>query len=137
LQRKSVSNSKLKRQKVKVDKNQNIVERTFNFAIDILKLSGQLDEKISSQRIILKQVIRSGTSVGANLEEAQAAESKADFIHKYSIALKEARETKYWLKLLRASNLVEVTSLETLIIESDEVCRIIAQIIINARKRKE
>jgi len=121
----------------KVDKNQNIVERTFHFALDILKLSVILDEKSSSQRIIFKQIIRSGTSVGANIEEGQAAESKADFIHKYSIALKEAREAKYWLKLLSASNLVEVTQLDLLINESDEICRIIAQIIINARKKKE
>lgn len=120
-----------------MDKNQNIVDRTFNFALDILKLSGKLDEKILFQRIILNQVIHSGTSIGANVEEAQAAESKADFIHKYHIALKEARETKYWLKLLSASNLVEVTKLDSLINESDEICRIIAQIIINARKRKE
>ncbi len=120
-----------------MEKSQDIVERTFNFALDILKLSEKLDEKSSYQRIILNQIIRSGTSIGANIEEAQAAESKADFIHKYNIALKEARETKYWLKLLSASNLVKVTKLDSLINESDEICRVIAQIIINTRKRKE
>ena len=119
-----------------MDKIQNIVERTFNFALHILKLSEKLDEKLSSHRIILNQIIRSGTSIGANIEEAQAAESKADFIHKYNIALKEARETKYWLKLLGASDFAGVTKLDLLINESDEICRIIAQIIINARKRK-
>jgi four helix bundle protein len=82
------------------------------------------------------QVLRSGTSIGANVEEAQAAESKADFIHKYNIALKEARETKYWLKLLSASNMVGNRDLGTLIKESDEICRIIAQIMINARRNK-
>jgi four helix bundle protein len=120
-----------------VNKSSNIIERTFNFALCILKLSEQLDEKISSQRIIFKQVIRSGTSIGANIEEAQAAESKADFIHKYSIALKEARETKYWLHLLKASTLANVNNLDSLINESDEICRVIAQIIINTRKKKE
>ena len=115
----------------------NITKRTFNFALYILKLSEQFDERKSSQRIILKQVIRSGTSIGANIEEAQAAESKADFIHKYSIALKEARETKYWLNLLKASALVNVNNLDSLINEPDEICRVVAQIIINARKRKK
>jgi four helix bundle protein len=117
-----------------VEKNQNIVERTFNFALNILKLSGKLDERLSSHRIILNQIIRSGTSIGANIEEAQAAESKADFIHKNNIALKEARETKYWLKLLSASNLEGITELGLLINESDELCRIIAKIVINSRK---
>jgi four helix bundle protein len=120
-----------------VNYDSNIIKRTFDFSLSILKLSEQFDERITSQRIVLKQVVRSGTSIGANIEEAQAAESKADFIHKYSIALKEARETKYWLNLLKASALVNLNNLDSLIIESDEICRIIAQIIINTRKKKE
>jgi four helix bundle protein len=72
-----------------------IVGRTFRFALAIIGLAGELNGKSSSQRVLSSQVLRSGTSIGANVEEAQAAESKADFIHKYNIALKEARETKY------------------------------------------
>jgi len=70
------------------------------------------------------------------MEEAQAAESRADFIHKYGIAPKEARETKYWLKLLAASNIGLDKNLVSLTEESDEISRIIAQIIINSRKTK-
>lgn len=113
-----------------------IVGRTFRFALSIIELAGELNGRSSSQRILSNQVLRSGTSIGANIEEAQAAESKADFIHKYNIALKEARETKYWLKLLSASTMVGNRDLGTLIKESDEICRIIAQIMINARKNK-
>ena len=117
-----------------METSKNIVERTFNFALDILKLSRKLDGKLSPQRIILNQVIRSGTSIGANIEEAQAAESKADFIHKYNIALKEARETKYWLRLLCASDIIPEQNIAILLKESDEISRVIAQIIINSRK---
>ena len=113
-----------------------IVGRTFRFALAIVKLSGGLDGTSTTQRVLSNQVLRSGTSVGANIEEAQAAESRADFIHKYNIALKEARETKYWLRLINASKFVKKTDLDSLIKESDEICRIIAQIVINARKAK-
>jgi four helix bundle protein len=113
-----------------------IVGRTFRFALAIVKLSGELDGTSTTQRVLSNQVLRSGTSVGANVEEAQAAESKADFIHKYNIALKEARETRYWLRLLSASDIAEKTNLDSLIKESDEVCRILAQITINARRKE-
>jgi len=86
--------------------------------------------------VLSNQILRSGTSVGANIEEAQAAESKADFIHKYNIALKEARETKYWLRLLSTPNMPKNTDLDSLVREPDEICRVIAQIIINTRKGK-
>ena len=81
-----------------------IVARTFQFALRIIELANQLDDGRGSTRVLAKQILRSGTSIGANIEEAQAAESRADFIHKYNIALKEARETKYWLRLISASH---------------------------------
>ena len=114
--------------------NIDIVERTFEFAGSIVKLADEVSQNSSSARILATQMLRSGTSVGANVEEAQAAESKADFVHKYNIALKEARETHYWLRLLVASNKVSSEDLPSLTRESDEICRIIAQIIINARR---
>jgi len=116
--------------------SRDIVERTFDFAANIIGLVDKLDGESLSMRVLSKQVLRSGTSVGANVEEAQAAESRADFIHKYNIALKEARETKYWLRLLATRGVVKNTDLGSLIRESDEICRIIAQIVINARKGK-
>ena len=78
-------------------------ERTFSFALEIVHLCRSLDSKPQSLRILAQQLLRSGTSVGANVQEAQAGQSRADFISKYSIALKEARETLYWLRLLDAS----------------------------------
>lgn len=80
-------------------KNNPIKERSFNFALSIVKLYKILQEK--NEFIISKQLLRSGTSIGANIEEASAAQSKKDFLHKMSIASKEARETSYWLRLLK------------------------------------
>jgi len=120
-----------------VAKPQDIVARTFQFALRIIELANQLDDGRGPSRVLTRQILRSGTSIGANIEEAQAAESKADFTHKYNIALKEARETKYWLRLISASNRSVNTDLDSLIKKSDEICRIIAQIIINARKQNE
>ena len=80
-----------------------IKERTFSFALEIVRLCRSLDSRPGSFRTLIQQLLRSGTSVGANVEEAQAGQSRADFISKYSIALKEARETLYWLRLLDAS----------------------------------
>jgi four helix bundle protein len=117
-----------------VVKNRDITARTFAFAVNIVKLAEGISSKRPSCSVLLKQVIRSGTSIGANVEEAQAAESKADFRHKYSVALKEARETKYWLKLLAGSELVREEQLTGLRQEADEISRIIGKIIINSRK---
>jgi len=80
--------------------------------------------------------LRSGTSIGANVEEAQAGQSKADFTSKYAIALKEARETIYWLRLLKESGAVKKDSVEILIQEADELSRILGSIIVNAKREK-
>jgi len=117
-------------------KNINIVKRTFGFAVNAVKLADELSKKSSPAKTLSSQILRSGTSIGANIEEAQAAESRADFIHKYSVALKEAREIIYWLKLLEASNICSNSDLSILVNEADEISRIIAQIIINTRKKK-
>ena len=117
-------------------KDKDIIQRTFVFAVSIVELADKLSRATSAARTLSFQILRSGTSIGANVEEAQAAESKADFIHKYNIALKEARETKYWLRLLDASKMASDGDLVALTKKSDEICRIIAQIIINARNKK-
>ena len=80
-----------------------IQQMTFNFSLKIIYLYKQLQE--SKEFVLSKQLLRSGTSIGANVEEAIAAQSKKDFVAKLSIACKEARETKYWLKLLHQSNM--------------------------------
>lgn len=83
-----------------------IEEKSFNFAIDIINLFKDL--KKMNEFVISKQLLRAGTSIGANVSEAEAAQTKKDFIAKMSIASKEARETRYWLQLLKQSKLVEI-----------------------------
>lgn len=82
-----------------------VVDKSVSFALEIIDLYKIL--KSNNEFIISKQVLRSGTSIGANVSEALAAESRKDFIHKMSIAAKEARETKYWIFLLQESQLVQ------------------------------
>lgn len=81
-----------------------IQDKSFDFALQVIGLYQQLID--NREYILSKQVLRSGTSIGACVEEAIAAESRKDFIHKMSIASKEARETRYWLRLLQRSQLV-------------------------------
>jgi four helix bundle protein len=83
-----------------------ITDRTFEFAIRIVKLCKVLDESPGVVQTLSKQLIKSGTSIGANVEESQSAQSTADFINKLEIALKEAKETRYWLRLLIATELI-------------------------------
>jgi TIGR02436 family protein len=83
---------------------------------------------------LAKQILRSGTSIGANVEEAQSGESRSDFVHKMSIALKEAREANYWLRLLEASELLPKERLSGILKEPEELKRILAAIIISSRK---
>lgn len=78
-----------------------VLEKSFEFALEIIEYAELLEEK--KKFVISKQLLKSGTSIGANVNEAQSAESKADFIHKLKIADKEANETEYWLKLCMVS----------------------------------
>ena len=96
-----------------------IKEKSFTFAVRIVKLSRYLNEE-KKEFVIARQVLRSGTSIGANVRESQNTESAADFIHKLHIAQKEADETRYWLELLVATEYLgpqEFESLEQDIIE--------------------
>ena len=88
-------------------KQENIIaELSFHFAIDVVKLCRDLNEK--KEFVLSKQLLRSATSVGANVEEASAGQTKRDFITKMCIASKEARETRYWLRLLRTTQTAEL-----------------------------
>lgn len=103
-----------------------IQDRTFQFALDIVKLYVQMTDK--KEYVLSKQLLRSGTSIGANVEEAIGGQSKKDFLSKMNIALKETRETNYWLRLLKESNLVELDYNHTLK-ESKEITNIISAIV--------
>ncbi len=86
-------------------KKENIIlDKTFDFALSIIELYKQMIEQ--KEYVLSKQILRSGTSIGANVEEATAAISKKDFTAKMSISSKEARETRYWLRLLNRSKIV-------------------------------
>jgi len=115
-------------------KPQDIKERTFDFALEIVRFCRTLDSKPGTIRSLGRQLLRSGTSIGANVQEAQAGQSRADFVSKYSIALKEARETIYWLRLLGGSGLAMDGDSKTLLHEADETARIIGSIIVNTKK---
>ena len=103
-----------------------IATKTFDFSLKIISLYIQL--KKESEFVISKQLLRCGTSIGANVEEAIAAQSRKDFISKMSIASKEARETKYWLRLLNKSELTNIPIQEYLT-EIEHIVNIITKII--------
>jgi four helix bundle protein len=110
-----------------------ICQRTFQFALEVVSLCAKLRQHGGAAFELSRQLIRSGTSIGANVEEGQAAQSRADFISKYSIARKEARETSYWLRLLSASEICSLPKLDTQICESQELIKMLTTIIMNAK----
>jgi four helix bundle protein len=110
-----------------------IHDRTFDFAVKIIEFCRTLDNKPSNW-VLSKQLAKSGTSVGANVEEAQGAQSKPDFVAKMSIALKESRETNFWLRVIKKSNASNSELLTFLINESNEIMKILATIIKNSRQ---
>ena len=114
-------------------KGENIRERTFRFGVRIVKVVNRLP-RTTAGFALGNQVIRSGTSIGANVEEADAAESKQDFVHKMKIALKEAQETRFWLRTIIESEMLADEETKALFRESDELVRIIHTIITNTLK---
>ncbi len=117
-------------------KNQDITERTVRYSLRIIKLYRTL-EKDNVGRILGKQLLRSGTSIGANIHEAQNAQSKADFIAKMSIAHKEAAESAYWLRLIQESQLVSGNRLADLTDETNQLNKILAAILITAKNNSK
>ena len=115
-------------------KPRDITERTFEFAERVVSLCRAVRFRDVAARVIVGQLVRAGTSVGANVEEAQASHSRADFAAKCSIACKEARETRYWLRLLAASGIVSAPSLSGLLSECDELVAILTSIVKKAKQ---
>ena len=108
--------------------------KSFAFALRTIKLQRYL---IESRRefTLSKQVLRSGTSIGANIEESIHAQSTADFIHKLSIAQKEACETNYWLRLLKESDIINAKLAESLVSDCEELQRMLAATITTSKRR--
>ncbi|MBQ7001850.1 MAG: four helix bundle protein [Oscillospiraceae bacterium] len=112
--------------------NNAIEEKSFHFAVRIAKLCKYLQEQ-KKEYILSKQLMRSGTSIGANIMESQQAQSRADFISKLSIALKEAVETNYWLLLMNATDYLSETEFSSIIADSKELERLLTSIIKTSR----
>jgi len=119
---------------LKIGKKNVLLEKSYSFALEVVNFSYKLQND-QREYILSKQLIRSGTAIGALSEEAQQAESKADFIHKLAIANKEAHETHYWLRLIRDSE-IRTTDLDFLINESEELKKLLISIIKSAKARK-
>lgn len=113
-----------------------IVERSMEYALRVIAVYRQL-QKDSAGRVLGQQLLRSGTSIGANVNEAQGAQSKADFIAKMSIAQKEALESIYWLKLFGRAKILPVDRLQDLTDETVQLTKILSSILITAKKEKE
>lgn len=119
---------------MQIERN-NLSERLLNLAAAVIKIVLQLN-KTAVGRHIGGQLTRASTSAGANYEEACGAESRADFIHKLQIVLKELRESLFWLRLIRKTNLISGKALEKLTQEAKELTNIIAKSIVTAKKSK-
>ncbi|MGD1046512.1 MAG: four helix bundle protein [Bacteroidota bacterium] len=118
------------------EKPYDIQQRTFLFGLNIIRFSEHLPHS-QVGKILCNQLVRSGTSIGANMEEATAALSKQDFIYKANISLREARETNYWLRLIKESTIVNSQYLDELITESLELMKILGAIVSKARGKRK
>jgi four helix bundle protein len=107
-----------------------VLDKSFQFALDVIDFSELLDE--NRKYVLSKQLLRSGTSIGASIREAQTSESKADFIHKFKIAAKESEETEYWLLL--CSKAPSYPKNERLLVDLTLLQKLISSIIFSAKQ---
>lgn len=107
-----------------------ITDRTFQFGLEIINLANKLSKTPAGFRIG-GQIVGSGTSIGANTQEAQNSDSKKDFVYKLNIALREARETLYWLRIIQASKITFIPA--SLLVENEEIIKILITIINNTK----
>ena len=112
-----------------------IGERAFAFAVRVVNLCQTLEERKRAPKVLVNQLLRSGTSIGANLEESKGGQSRADFLAKVSIALKEARETRYWLRILLTCNIVPEKQLALLLDEANQITAILTAIVIKLKSK--
>lgn len=111
-----------------------IQDKSFAFAVRVVNVYKHLcNEK--KEYVLSKQLLRSGTAIGALVREAQQAESKADFVHKMAIALKESNETEYWLLLLDRTDYLTAAAAKSLINDNEELLKLLTSIITTAKQR--
>ena len=119
------------------EKPRDICERALAFAVRVVRLCQSLDGRPGVNATLSRQLLRAGTSIGANLEEAQAGQSRGDFVSKISIALKEARETDHWLRLLEAVGIGSVDQMRELRGEGRELKLILGAILVSTKKKSQ
>jgi four helix bundle protein len=112
-----------------------IVTKSFDFAVKIVKFSFQMQNE-KKEYVISRQLLKSGTSIGANIEESQGAISKAEFIAKLQISLKEAKEAKYWLRLIQASDIYPNPNLKELTNDCGELIVILTSILKSSKANR-
>lgn len=117
-----------------VDGRSVVQEKSFRFAVRIIGLHQELADR-RKKFVLSRQVLGSGTSIGANVEEAEGAASRADFCNKMSLSYKEARETHYWLRLLFATGYVSEGFARPLLLECEELCKLLFSILRTPRLR--
>lgn len=115
---------------------ENIIQhKSYAFALRIIKMYKYLSQD-KKEFILSKQVLRSGTAIGALVKEAEHAQSKADFINKMNITLKEASETTYWLSLLKDSAYIDENMYQSIFFEAEEIVKILASIVKTSKQNK-
>ena len=114
--------------------NNIIQQKTFDFSIRIINASLHIKKK-NNEFDLSRQLLRSGTSIGANVEESIGAYTTADFVHKLAIAYKEARETRYWIRLLYATRFLSKDEASSLLKDVIEICKILAKIQLTVKQK--
>jgi len=117
------------------DTPQDIKTRSFEFAVRIVWLCQELEKSPGTSRTLANQILRSGTSIGANIEEANGSQSKADFTSKMYISCKEARETYYWLRLLAETEILPKPRLDSILDEANQLIAILTTIVKKSRPK--
>ncbi|MDP2806539.1 MAG: four helix bundle protein [bacterium] len=128
---------KSKNRVMNMSQPKDICLRTFSFSVQIIRFCRTLEKEGQLNRMLAKQLFRASTSIGANVEEAQAGQTKADFIAKMSIARKEAREAHYWLRLCKNTMIGDAASIGPLLAEINEIVAILTAIVKNAQQGKQ
>lgn len=117
------------------EKTDQLSDRLLDFAAEIIKITDTLPNTVAG-RHVGGQLIKAGTSGGSNYEEACGAESRSDFAHKMSIVLKEMKETRFWLRLIRRAKMLDPKHTDLMMDECEQLCAIVAKSIITAKRRK-
>jgi len=118
-----------------MENKQTIKQKSYDFALRVIKAYKYLTIE-QKEFVLSKQMLRSGTAVGALIRESEYAQSNADFIHKLSIALKEANETEYWLNLLKDSSFIDIKSFESVSNDCVELIKMLTAIIKTSKQKK-